>query len=147
MPFKQRPYFTAEWQAGLAKARQPFMPTTVRIFDQGKGVYDPATNKYTYPNLTVVYEGEARVQPIRSTQSRILPQDNTTVQTVLFMIPLLEVQDVDFRPGLQARVTSAPLFPGVEGYQYVLREVTDAGNAVERTLVFTVDQEMVVNGV
>lgn len=143
MPFKKRDYFTARWQKGLEASRSMFMPCSVRIYTLGEAVYDPATNTYTYPDSVDVYAGKARVQPIRSATQRILPQDNTFVQTVLVSVPITPVQSVDFRGGMQARVTECLLFPGLTTYQYVIQEVMDSGNPVERTLLFTVDQEAV----
>lgn len=144
MPFKSRPYFTQKWQDGLAASREMFMPCQVRIFDQGESEYDPATNTYGYPNLVELYVGKARVQPIRSAVSKLLPQDNTAIQTVLISVPIGEVQDIDFRGGLQARVTECLLFPSLKSYQFALLEIMDSGNPAERTLLFTVDQEQVV---
>ncbi len=146
MPRAPRPIFTQEWVDALSPGRETAMPCKVNIYVLGDRIYDEATNTYIY-DKTTVYDGIARVQPLRSAQQRILPNDNTFVQQVLISVPISATKDTDFRLGYQARVSDAPLMPSLSKYQYVMQEFMDSGNPIERTFLFTVDQEMVVDGV
>lgn len=146
MPRASRPIFTQEWVDALTPGRQSAMPCKVSIYVLGERTYIEETNSYEYVK-TVVYDGIARVQPLRSAQQRILPNDNTFVQQVLISVPISVTKDTDFRLGFQARVSEAPLMPSLTKYQYVMQEFMDSGNPIERTFLFTVDEEMVVNGV
>jgi hypothetical protein len=49
--------------------------------------------------------------------------------------------DINFRPGQRMDVLAAPLNVSLLTYQFVLHEITDSSNPLERTLMFTLDQE------
>ena len=146
MPRPMRPIFTQEWVDALTPGREAAMPCKVYLYTLGDPQYNEETNTYEHTK-TELYNGIARVQPLRTAQQRILPNDNTFVQQVLISVPISVTKSVDFRLGTQARVTEAPLLTSLTKMQYVLQEFMDSGNPIERTFLFTVDQEAVVNGV
>lgn len=133
--------FTQEWVDALKGVPESAMPASVQIWRKdGEPQYDETTNTYTQAK-TIWYEGKARVQPIRNASDKVQPGDSTTVQNVLISVPIGAVKDADFRPQNQARVTVSPLNPALCKYQYVLQEIMDSSNPIERTLMFVVNQE------
>jgi hypothetical protein len=133
--------FSPAWVDSLKGAPESAMDATVRLYWPATGaVYDPETNEYTTGPDEVLYEGKARVQPLRVAARVDSPGNDTTVQQVLFSIPIA-TRTVDFRAQMSARVLSAPLNPSLTGYAYVLREIMDSSNPIEKTLLFEVDQE------
>lgn len=142
MPLSPRPLFNERWQAGLSAVAQTGMPATLRLFRLGERVYDPATNTYVDTTETL-YEGKARVQPLRSSRFETAPMDSAYWQTVLISIPIEDAQGVDFRVADQARVTEAPLNDALLKYQFVVNEIIDSSNPFERTLLCSVTLEAV----
>lgn len=153
MPRRMRPLFTQRWQAGMASAMRSAMPATLRIFRLTDArVYDPVTNTYSGgveelygPVDGVEGSGCARVQPLRSSRYEIAQMDSSYWQTVLLSVPIQDVQTKDFRPGDQARVLESPLNFAIEDYQYVVNEIIDSSNPLERTLLCTVSLEVAVD--
>lgn len=143
MPRPMRPIFTQRWQDGLATARRATMPATLRLFRVGTPVYIPETNSYTDASVTL-YEGVGRVQPLRSSRNEPSPMDTAYWQTVLLSVPIQDVQTVDFRVGDQGRVLESPLNFAIEDYQYVIDEIIDSSNPLERTLLCSVSLEVAV---
>lgn len=148
MPRPMRPLFTQRWQAGLADAMLSAMPATLRLFRIGTPVYDPVTNTYSDAS-TPLYGGTegapGRVQPLRSSRFETAPMDAAYWQTVLLSVPIQDVQTVDFRVGDQARVIESPLNFAIEDYQYVVDEIIDSSNPLERTLLCSVSLEVAVD--
>lgn len=147
MPLKSSygPLFSPAWVAALAPSAQAAQVATVRIYDPNvsQTVYDPIANTWVTAT-TEVYFGAARVQPLRGANQAPSTGNDTRVQSVLFALPIAATSALDFRTGLQAQVIDSPLNPSLLGYQYVLVEIMDSSNPVERTLIFTVNQETVV---
>ena len=121
------------------------MPATVVIYDPevSEAEYDYDTGTWVGGTVDAVYTGKARVQPIRGTSSVNQNANDTTVQSVLISIPIGIGKNLDLRPKHRARVTSAPLNPTVTKYVYVMQEVVDSSNPLERTFVFRVNQEQI----
>lgn len=132
--------FTPEWVQAVRSAPESGMAATGRVYRAKRGPYDPATNDYT-----LIYDYDIttkmRVQPLRSATPRIIPNNTTDVQTVLFSVPVDALLGVDLRTGDQARVLSAPLNPVLANYTYVVFEIMDSSNPVERTFLCRMDQE------
>lgn len=139
-----RTLFSPAWQEALRGAPESAMDATVLIYDPNvqNDVYDADTDTWTRVPSNI-YSGKARVQPLRSANDIAQPGNETTVQTVLISIPI-STNSLAFRPGLRAEVLSAPLNPSLLAYQFVLSDITDSSNPIERTLLFTVNQETVV---
>jgi hypothetical protein len=129
---------------GMVDAMQPSVTSVMaaegRIYRSVRGEYDETTN--TYP-LTYVYNitSKMRVQPLRSATPRIIPNNTTDVQTVLVSVPISALGATDVRPGDQVRVTSAPLNPALTKYTYIIFEIMDSSNPLERTVLCRSDQE------
>lgn len=148
MPRMPRPIFTPEWQAAGAAAVETAMPAVVRIFRLGESVYVPEENDYATetielygPTEGVPGSGKARVQPFRGSRYENQPMDSQYSQTVLISVPILTTQGVDFRVGNQARVLESPLNTINTAYQYVVTEIIDSSNPLERTLLCNVSLE------
>lgn len=133
--------FSQAWVDSLRGAPESAMDASVRLYwPSTEMVYDEETNDYTSGPDEVLYEGKARVQPLRTASRVESPGNDTTVQGVLVSIPIA-TRTVDFRAQMSGRVLSAPLNPSLVGYAYVLREIMDSSNPIEKTLIFVVDQE------
>ena len=124
------------------------MPATVLIYDPdtGEATWDYTTGTWTSDPITELYNGKCRVQPIRGTSSVNQNANDTTVQSVLISIPIGIGKNLDLRPEHRARVTADVLNPTTMAYVYVMQEVVDSSNPLERTFVFRVNQEMIDNG-
>ena len=144
MPLVSTPpnIFTQRWVDGLKHVPESGMAAEIAMYTLGDKVYDEATNTYVYTK-NYLYTGKARVQPLRSATPRILPNDTTSVQTVLISLPIDAVLNEDIRPSVQVRVTSAPLNPSLTKYQYIIKEIADSSNPLERTFQAEVNQEAV----
>ena len=101
-------------------------------------VFDPETGNYTYPDDEVqIFRGRARVQPTRTATEK----GGTQIQTLLVSVSQL---DLDVRPKNIMRVLSCAENPVLENYKYVVYEITDSSNPIERT--FYVKQDVEVGG-
>lgn len=141
LPTGYGPLFSPEWQARLKTVPERAMVATVEVFRiVGQPVYDPDTDTWT-ENKVVDYTGKARVQPLRSTRW-ITPEGNDApVQTILFSIPI--DSGATLYIGSQASVLVSPLNADLLRYQYVVGEIMDSSNPLERTFLCTVNQETI----
>lgn len=105
----------------------------VEVFDPNlsESVYDPITNDYTDVKAIILAD-KARIQPIRSTAIKPSQGDDTSIQTVLFSVPITH-KAVVFKPWYQVTILEAPLNPSLVGVTCVLSEVLDSSNPIERT--------------
>lgn len=133
--------FTQEWVDGLKHVPESGMAATIRIFVPGKETgWDSTTNTPILAPDVVIYEDKARVQPIRAASQKAVPTNTTSVQTVLFSIPI-ENKALDLKMSYQVRVLEAPLNPTLVKFKYVLSELLDSSNPLEKTFYCTVDLE------
>lgn len=133
--------FTQEWVDGLSHIPESGMAAEIEIVVPGQDTgWDETTNTPITTPDTVLYTGKARVQPIRSANQKAVPTNSTSVQTVLFSIPV-EFQSLALKLFYQVRVLEAPLNPTLTAYKYVLSEVLDSSNPLEKTFYCTVDLE------
>lgn len=129
--------FNTVWQKHLKGVPQKAMNATIEVFytDIGEAIMDE-NGDYTYPDEEVIlYDGKARVQPIRAAIDR----DNTQIQTLLVSVTDL---DLDIRPKHKMRVVSCAENPVLTKYKYVVHEVTDSSNLIERTFYVKSDVEV-----
>lgn len=129
--------FNTVWQDHLKAVPQKAMNAVIEIFytDIGEAEMDD-NGDYTYPEEEVIlYDGKARVQPIRAAIDR----DNTQIQTLLVSVTDL---DLDIRPKHKMRVVSCAENPVLPKYKYVVHEVTDSSNLIERTFYVKSDVEV-----
>lgn len=101
---------------------------------------DPKTHSTLLDNVP------ARVQPIRAALQKDNNATDTRTQTVLVSIPIDTGRELDLRPRHRAVITECALMPVLTNFLYVVSEVMDSGNAIERTFYFTVDIEAVLSG-
>lgn len=143
MPRMPRDIFTPEWQAAGAASVDTAMPAKVRIYriDTEDSVYDPETNTYVFATETL-YGGEpgakARIQPLRGSRYEIAPMDSQFVQAVLVSVPIATSQGVDFKVSDRVLVLESALNTINTAYQYVVNEILDSSNPLERTLLCSV---------
>ncbi len=134
--------FNTVWQQHLSSAAQVAMNAEIEVFytNIGEAEFDPETGDYTYPETeTILYTGKARIQPIRAAVDR----DQTQIQTVLVSIPDLSV---DVRPKHKMRVVSCAENIVLSHYKYVVHEVVDSSNLIERTFYVKSDTGVIVDG-
>lgn len=136
------PLFSATWRDAIKGSVELTQIATVRIVNPNisGSVYDADTDTWTDSDQEV-YVGKARVQPLRTAAQTYNPGDVTQVQVYLFSLPIAETEGIDFRPDFEATVTVSPLNPALLTYRFVLTEIGDSSNPVERTLLFKSNQE------
>lgn len=140
----KKPLFSDEWAEGLRFSVESGMIASVHLFEPGgEGVWDPDINDWTEPEPVTLYEGKARVQPIRAAADKAVPGNATTVQSVLVSVPR-EATALDIRPGQQVRVTAAAMNPQLTEFLFVVHEVMDSSNPLEKTFYCKVNQEVKV---
>lgn len=133
--------FNTEWVAGLRGVPEAGMKASVEIFLPGTPVYNPSTNDYTSVK-SVAYEGKARVQPLRAPGKRDTPANTTWVLAVLVSIPV-DALSTDLVVGAhQMAITKSPLNADLLRYRFILNDAVDSSNPLERTLYFTLNQEV-----
>lgn len=136
--------FNSRWQQRYARIVERSMNVTIEIFVPGEATHDIQTDTWSQSE-TVLYTGKARAQPLRTARKESVPGNSTSSLPYLFSIPV-RYNDIDLRPDQQVRVLVSPLNPQLPLFQYVIYEVGDSGNPIERTFYASVDQEVIVNG-
>lgn len=141
-----RDLFNPAFVAATRRAPESAMNAVVRVFDPQtyKAVYNLETNDYTLVDLKPLYDGIARIQPLRSAGQVADPGNPTTVQAVQLQIPISN-KTLDLRTGLQMFVLVCDLNPTLLNYKYVLSETMDSSNPIEKTFLCTVNQELRIN--
>lgn len=142
--------FTSAWQSKFSGVPERAMNATVKVFTRGARTYNAATDTWTETE-TVIYgsntpvgsTGSARVQPLRTAQWRPIPGNTAPVQTFLVSIPI-RYGACGLAVGQEMRVTNGGLNSDLTKYRYVVTEITDSSNPIERTFYASVDQETVV---
>jgi hypothetical protein len=132
--------FTAAWVGAVKSVPERGMAASIRLYElSGEPVYNPTTDEWSTPETTL-YSGKARVQPLRSANLKKVAGNETTTITYLFSVPI-ENAGLDIRTGQQVEVTDSPLNPSLETYLFVVSEIADSSNPVERTFMAVVNQE------
>lgn len=112
---------------------------TLYTIDRSTPVFDPKEGKYVGGGKTVVWSGEGRVQPRRSSRQTNNNSSDTVVQTVQFQF---DGRDVDIRTNMYIEVSRCDNNPVLEDYKYVITGVVDSSNLIERTVLTQVDTEV-----
>ena len=128
--FDKGDIFSPEWVARLSSVPERTMNATVEFLD-------PATR-------TVILTTKARVQPVRSSNPKPNSVADTQQQVVLVSIPISVGKNLDLRPRHRAAVKACVNMPTLTKFVYVVQEVLDSSNAIERTFYFMVDIEVSV---
>jgi len=135
--------FNAAWMNELETVPQYFYAAKIEIYsvDATDPVFDPVTGTYTGGSgETTFWEGSARVQPINKAQNVSNNASDTLVQQFRFQITQ---RDLDLRPNMYVRVTECENNNVLLAYRYVIDEVADSSNLIERTFTAHVDTEVV----
>lgn len=125
--------FTAKWQSGLVPGQLAAQACTVKVFTQTE-VY--ANNTATVTEAQI-FSGSARVQPVRIPRRNAETGDVAVDQTIRIQIPLGVYAVVPDKT--RCRVLTAPLNADLVNKVFILTEVTDSGNPVERTFEGVLD--------
>lgn len=133
------PIFTPEWRDRYAPQTERGMVAAIRLFEVGEREYDAETDTWTEVE-TVIYEGKARVQPLRSSSRRTVPGNTTEVITFLVSVPY-GATELDISLGQHMRVTDGGLNTALTTYKYVVSEITDSSNPIEKTFMVQTNQE------
>lgn len=142
MVLKRFKPFSQAWVDSLSHVPRTAMVGEILVTDP-RGltkVYDPDEDEWDYPTAPTVYEGEARVQPIRSEVYRTRPGDSTNALAIRFSIPVESI-GTDIRPGMQVEVTAAPRNPTLLKYVFYVSEGVDSTNPIEKTFHAVTDLE------
>lgn len=133
--------FSVQWQERNAAVVEKAMVATITVSNPGTPVYDPVTDTWTDTETVAYGPGKARVQPLRSSRW-VTPAGNAApVLTVLFSIPISS--RAVLKVGQEVKVSASPLNPDLLRYTFVVFEMLDSQNPIERTFYATVNQESV----
>lgn len=143
MGFLSIPLFSQEWVDSLKHIPESAMVAQIEIYDPrlSEMVWDPTVNEYIETTGDPLYTGKARIQPLASATRRDVVDNDTSVQKVLFSIPI-ENKGLALTTYHQVRVLDSPLNPTLTQYVYVVSEFLDSSNPIEKTFYCTVDQEL-----
>ena len=141
----KRPMNTV-WQAHLAPSTKRAYNAEIEVWytpltgdEDVAPTFDPETGDYTYPEEhadEILYTGMARVQPVRTATEKV----GTQIQPLLISVDQL---DLDIRPKHMVRVIACAENTVLTAYKYVVTEVTDSSNLIERTFYVKQDAEVV----
>ena len=136
--------FSQSWVDNLKGSPERAMVATVVFYDPAisTSTYNSTTNTYTSTPV-VLLTTKARVQPQRRANDKSNLANDTSVEMVLVSIPIDTGKNLDLRPRHRAKVTVSPLLPLLTKFVYVVNEVLDSSNPIERTFRFKVDLESV----
>lgn len=125
--------FTQRWQTGLEEGQIAAQPCTIKLFTQTVTY----VNNTATPTETKLFEGSARVQPVRIPRRNAETGDVAIDQMIRIQIPLGVYALVPDKT--HCRVLTAPLNADLVGKTFILTEVTDSGNPIERTFEGVLD--------
>lgn len=134
--------FSPAWVEALAPVPKSGMTADIMIYYcEAPTTYDSVTGKYVYSRESVetIYEGKARVQPLRMARNVPNNAGDTLVQAVRFQIGDMSVV---LRPEYRVRVVSAPLNPSLEKFEYIIQGLMNSSNPFELTFETQVDTEV-----
>lgn len=136
---RDRDLFTSKWQTGLKPAPESGMKGKIAVY----------TRTVTYVNnvptvvKSYVYGGagaqaaKARVQPLGVVSKNVEPGDTAYVQRVLFSVP---IANLSLKPEeMYVDVIDGGLNPELVGPVFLIEEVLDSSNPIERTFITRVD--------
>lgn len=135
--------FTQEWVDALKHIPETAMVGAVVVTrpNTGTKVYDVDTDTWITTPDTVLYEGKARVQPIRSNMFRERPGDTTQAMAIRFSIPVDSInEDIRFRD--EVRVTASDLNETLLDYVFYVTDPLDSTNPIEKTFHAEADLEV-----
>ena len=135
----------ASWEQQIADVSGlvEFQNATITIFDPSllTKTYSYDTNAYTVSGDAVVYEGQARVQPMRlATQVSGGPIDDPSSAS-RFMVQIPFESAVVINRGFQMQVTDGGRNPRLETYLFTIVADTDSSHMASHTFECVVNVE------
>ena len=135
----------ASWEQQIADVSglAEFQNATITIFDPSllTKTYSYDTNAYTVTGDAVVYEGQARVQPMRlATQISGGPIDDPSSAS-RFMVQIPFESAVVINRGFQMQVTDGGRNPRLETYLFTIVADTDSSHMASHTFECVVNVE------
>ena len=128
----------SKWQNGVIKILDPHI---------SGGTYNVWENKTTGRNPATIWEGPARIQPIRWPIVVTGKAEQSAYKSVRFQIP----RDIEFdfnviREGLRIEVSEGGMFEDMESMIFVITAATNSSFAWNRTIDATVDTGVDIGG-
>ena len=131
--------FSELWQQGLRAVPESGMAAKIAVYVREVTYVNNAptvVKTYVYGNTS---GAKARVQPLGTATKAEEVGDTTFVQRVLFSIPLGGNTGTLNPESMFVDVIESELNPELVGPVFVLREVVDSSNPIERTFIGEVD--------
>ena len=150
MALNSRSAIHPKWPTHNQNVGYSLMLASVQIYNPASGnqEYDAETNSWT-GEVTALYEGMARIQPINAVNEVNDAYNPTFIKTVRVQIAYNKNQlegatDAmpDIRPNDRMAVSSSPYNTALEKFVYVVTDVMNSSNSWERTLICRVDSEL-----
>jgi hypothetical protein len=115
----------------------------IEIFDPNlrQLQWDVRTNEYTGSPEQLLWDGKARVQPIRRPLGGETSFSSSTIREIRIQIPHSEDLP-NFEPGMRVRVTESAVDKNLEEFVCVIRSAINSSYGWNRTIECDVDLKM-----
>ena len=124
----------------------PWMNGMVQIIDPNveNSEWDPFTNEYTGGNTTVLWQGPARIQHLKSETMPDVGFSQVSIRGIRLQVPM-DTELGFVRKGLQVIVIDGGSDPELEQLQFVVSSAINSSYAWGRTIECEVDVKSVAN--
>ena len=121
--------------------------STVQIVDPNLEdlTWNPATNTYTGDPEVLIWEGKARIQPVRNATTPDLGITQGSIQAIRVQVPYDDSIGL-IRKGLQVRVTDGGENAVLEELEFVVQEAINSSYGWNTTIECEVSAKSVANG-
>jgi len=118
------------WMTGYIKIVEP---------EQNSGDFNRFDNSVTGDEPEVVWEGKARIQPLKGDRDSDAGYQEKNIRTVEFQLPYDPAGQGSIRKGQQIIVVDGGEDPTLEGFQYVIQNGINSSGMWTRTVMATSD--------
>jgi len=141
MALNSRPAVHPKWLTHNRPVGASFFLCTIELFDNeiSSSVYDATANTWS-SDRTVLWTGDARIQPVNKGSKATSGMNPTSIQEVEIHIPT--IPSLDIKPNHQIFVTEAAYNSNLTRLIFTVKDVVNSSNAWATTLVCVVDQEV-----
>lgn len=141
MALNSRSAIHPKWFSHNLPVESGFNLASIEIFDSNisDGTYNATTNTWS-GSRTVLWSGEARIQPVSKSTNRANTGNPTSVLDV--EVHFNHPGDLDILPGHQIFVTASPYNTPLTNMILTVRTALNSSNAWNRVLVCEVDEEV-----
>lgn len=132
----------------MRKTESSWLNGIIQIVDPnvGDGVFDPWANQEVGGDPSILWQGSARIQPLRSSQGNAGVFDQSEIRGVRFKIPLdAKLEEGVIREGLQVYVVDGGEDENLEYYVYVIANAFNSSFAWNRTIEAKVDTAVMLD--